>query len=170
MSVRDLIPWTRNRNDQALTTWRAETSDPFIAFHREFDRLFDSFWRSFDRTLPMAGGLGSLMPNSWPSVEISETDNEIRVTADLPGMEEKDVELLLDHGSLTLRGEKSSTTEDKERQFSERFYGRFERRIPLPVEVDQDKADAQFAKGVLTVTLPKSPSAQAQVKRIDIHS
>lgn len=169
MSVRDLIPWGRNRDGRPMMPWRDDAGDPFLAFQREFDRLFDSFWRSLD-TRPFVGaGLGSGAGSTWPSVEISETESEIRISADLPGMEEKDVELLLDNGSLTLRGEKTASVEDKGRQFSERFYGRFERRIPLPVEVDQDKADAEFANGVLTVILPKSEKAQAQVKRIEIH-
>lgn len=79
------------------------------------------------------------------------------------------IEVLLDDGVLTLRGEKRSETEDKDRQFSERFYGRFERRIPLGYEVEEDKVAAAFKNGVLTVTLPKSPNAQSKVKRIAIN-
>ncbi|TIP77390.1 MAG: Hsp20/alpha crystallin family protein, partial [Mesorhizobium sp.] len=81
---------------------------------------------------------------SWPSVEISDGEKEIRVTAEIPGMDEKDIEVMLDDGVLTLRGEKRSETEDKGRQFSERFYGRFERRIPLGYEVEEDKVNAAF--------------------------
>jgi HSP20 family protein len=78
--------------------------------------------------------------------------------------------VILEDGVLTLRGEKRSETEDKDRQFSERYYGRFERRIPLGYEVTEDKVDARFRNGVLTVTLPKSEKAQSQVKRIAIKS
>ena len=78
--------------------------------------------------------------------------------------------ILLEDGALTLKGEKRSETEDKDKQFSERFYGRFERRIPLGYEVKDDKVDARFRNGVLTVTLPKSEKAQSQVKRIAIKS
>ncbi|AMG72550.1 Hsp20/alpha crystallin family protein [Sphingopyxis granuli] len=106
----------------------------------------------------------------WPSVEISDGEKEIKVTAEVPGLEEKDIEVLLDDGVLTLKGEKRSETEDKDRQFTERFYGRFERRIPLGYEVKDDKVDARFRNGVLTVTLPKSEKAQSQVKRIAIKS
>ncbi|MDP0928476.1 Hsp20/alpha crystallin family protein [Paracoccus onubensis] len=169
MSVRDLIPWGRSRNNQALSSWQDESSDPFVTFHREFDRLFDNLWRSFDSHLPAVGMQGKLAGQAWPNVEVSESDNEIRVTADLPGMEEKDVELLLDNGALTLRGEKRSSCEDQERQFSERYYGRFQRIIPLPVEIDQDKVDARFSNGVLSVILPKSETAKSQVKRIEIN-
>jgi HSP20 family protein len=73
-----------------------------------------------------------------------------------------------DDDVLTLRGEKRAESEDKERRFSERYYGRFERRIPLGYEVEQDKIDARFKNGVLTIVLPKSERAQSQVKRIAI--
>ncbi|WP_244295317.1 MULTISPECIES: Hsp20/alpha crystallin family protein [Paracoccus] len=90
------------------------------------------------------------------------------MTAEVPGLEERDIEVLLDDGVLTLKGEKRSEVEDKDRQFSERFYGRFERRIPLGAEIREDEVDAHFRNGVLTVTLPKTEKAQAQVKRIAI--
>ena len=83
-------------------------------------------------------------------------------------MEEKDVELLLEDGMLTLKGEKRSETEDKS-QFSERYYGRFERHIPLGIEIQPDKAEARFKNGVLMVTLPKNPEAQPKAKRIAIN-
>jgi len=104
------------------------------------------------------------------ALEISEADKEIKVTAEIPGLEEKDVEVLLEDGVLTLKGEKRSEIEDKGKQFSERFYGHFERRIPLGVEVEEDKIEARFKNGVLNVMLPKSPKAQSQVKRIAIKS
>jgi HSP20 family protein len=92
------------------------------------------------------------------------------VAAEIPGLEEKDVEVLLGDGVLTLKGEKVSETEDKDKQFSERFYGRFERRIPLGAEVEEEKIDARFKNGVLNIVLPKSAKAQSQVKRIEIRS
>jgi HSP20 family protein len=70
---------------------------------------------------------------------------------------------------LTLKGEKRSETEDKDRQFSERYYGRFERHIPLGAEIQADKAEARFTNGVLTVTLPKNPEAQPKARRIAIN-
>ena len=105
-----------------------------------------------------------------PTSRFSETDKEIRVTAEAPGLDEKDIEVLLDDGVLTLRGEKKSETEDKDRQFSERHYGRFERRFGLGREVDEDNVAATFKNGVLTVTLPKTEKAQANAKRIAINS
>lgn len=112
----------------------------------------------------------SAFGGGWPSVEISDGEKELKVTAEVPGLEEKDIEVLLEDGVLTLKGEKRSETEDKDRQFSERYYGRFERSIPLGYEVEPDQVDARFRNGVLTVTLPKSAKAQSQVKRIAIKS
>ena len=90
------------------------------------------------------------------------------MSAEVPGLEEKDIEVLLDDGVLTLKGEKRSETEDRDSQFSERYYGRFERRIPVGFELKEDEVDARFKNGVLTVTLPKTEKAQSQVKRIAI--
>lgn len=167
MAIRDLIPWGRE-NNQAPSLFRSGDRDPFLTLHREMNRLFDEAFRGFDTRLPSLGGFSAARA-SWPSVEISDSEKEIRVTAEIPGMDEKDVELLLDDGVLTLRGEKHEETEDKDRQFSERFYGRFERRIPLGYEVDEDKVNAAFRNGVLSVTLPKTERAQAKAKRIAIN-
>jgi HSP20 family protein len=169
MSVRDLMPWGRNNGNRAPMIYRDEERNPFLSLHREMNRLFNDVFRAFDRDLP-AFGPPSALPTGWPSVEISETEKEIKVTAEVPGLDEKDIEVLLNDGVLTVKGEKRSETEDKEKQFSERYYGRFERRIPLGTEVDDDKIEAGFRNGVLTVTLPKTEKAQTQVKRIAIKS
>ena len=166
MAIRDLIPWGRESN-QGPNIYRDSDRDPFMALHREMNRLIDDAFRGFETRMPSLGGF-SAAGASWPSVEISDAEKEIRVTAEIPGMDEKDVEVLLDDGVLTLRGEKRSETEDKDKQFSERFYGRFERRIPLGYEVEEDKVNAAFHNGVLTVTLPKTQRAQAKAKRIAI--
>ncbi|MFN4281617.1 MAG: Hsp20/alpha crystallin family protein [Alphaproteobacteria bacterium] len=164
MTIRDLIPWGRN-GTQVSNIYRNEDYNPFLSLHREVNRLFDDVFR--DSRLPALSS-PSFFSAGWPNVEISETEKEIKVTAEIPGLEEKDVEVLLDDGVLTLKGEKRSETEDKEKQFSERFYGRFERRIPLGIEVEEDKVHARFKNGVLSVVLPKSAKAQTQVKRIQI--
>jgi len=169
MSVRDLIPWGRNNGNPLPSLLRDDERDPFLSLHREVNRLFDDVFRGFGSALPSLSR-GSPFGGGWPSVEISDSDQEIKVTAEVPGLEEKDIEVLLNDGVLTLKGEKRSETEDKEKQFSERYYGRFERRIPLGVEVKEDQVDATFRNGVLTVTLPKTEKAQSQVKRIAIKS
>lgn len=169
MNVRELIPWGRSNGNPAPVPYRDDERSPFLSLHREVNRLFDDVFRSFDSRVPAFGSF-STMSAAWPNVEISETEKEIKVTAEIPGLEEKDVELLIDDDVLTLRGEKRSETEDKEKHFSERYYGRFERRIPLGMDVEEDKVDARFKNGVLTVVLPKSERAQSQVKRIEIKS
>jgi len=166
MNMRDLIPW--GRSSPAPSAYRDSEQNPFLALHREVNRLFDNVFRSFDAPIPAFSRLSS-WSSGWPNVEISENDKEVRVTAEVPGLEEKDIDVTLDDGVLTLRGEKRSETEDKDRQFSERFYGRFERRIPLGVEIEEDKAAADFRNGVLTVTLPKTARAQSKAKRIAIN-
>ena len=168
MSVRDLIPWGREES-RVPSLFRDSERDPFLSLHREVNRLFDDAFRGFDGGLPSVGRASSFGGN-WPSVEISDNDKEIKVTAEVPGMEEKDIEILLDDGVLTLRGEKRSETEDKDRQFSERYYGRFERRIPIGYEIEEDRIDARFKNGVLSVTLPKTAKAQSHAKRIAIKS
>jgi HSP20 family protein len=167
MSVRDLIPWNRNEGNRVPSVFRDSERDPFLSLHREVNRLFDEVFRGFGSNLPAFNG-ASTFGGGWPSVEISNGEKEIRVTAEVPGLEEKDIEVLLDDGVLTLKGEKRSETEDKDKQFSERYYGRFERRIPVGYEVKEDEVDARFKNGVLTVTLPKTEKAQSQVKRITI--
>lgn len=99
---------------------------------------------------------------------MSETYKEIKVNAELPGLEDKDVKIELTNGVLTISGEKKTEMEDKDRLFSERYYGRFERRIPVE-DVDEDEVSASFKNGVLTVTLPKAPQAQSKVKRIAVN-
>ena len=168
MNVRDLIPWGRS-NNQIPTVFRDDDRNPFLSLHREVNRLFDDVFRGFDGRLPTSASLASIN-GVWPSVEISETDKEIKVTAEIPGLDEKDIEVLLNDGVLTLKGEKRSETEEKDKQFSEHFYGRFERRIPLGIEVEEDKIEARFKNGVLNIVLPKSAKAQSQVKRIAIKS
>jgi HSP20 family protein len=168
MNMKDLIPWNRAENK---TPALYRDGDPFVALHREVNRLFDDVFRGFDQ-FPMGRfpSLASSRSNwGWPNVEVSETDKEIRVTAELPGLEEKDVEVTLDDDVLTLRGEKRSESEDQSRQFSERFYGQFERRILLGSEVEEDKVEARFKNGVLTITLPKTEQAQSKARRIAIN-
>ncbi|QIG46789.1 Hsp20/alpha crystallin family protein [Nordella sp. HKS 07] len=167
MNVRALIPW--GRNSTAPNAYREEERSPFLSLHREVNRLFDDVFRSFDTQLPRFGSLSSFN-GSWPNVEISETDKDVQVTAEIPGLDEKDVEVLLGDGVLTLKGDKQSQTEDKDRRFSERFYGHFERRIPLGVDVEEDRVEARFRNGVLHILLPKSEKAQSQIKRIAIKS
>ncbi len=167
MSMRDLIPWGR-QSSSAPAAYQNEQNNPLVGFRREVDRLFDDLFRwpttSFGPSFGVAG-----RALAWPNLEVNETDREVRITAEVPGMSEKDVELTVEDGILTLRGEKKSETADKDRGYSERFYGRFERRIALPGGVDDKEARAEFRDGVLTVTIPKSAEAE-RGRRIPINA
>ncbi len=168
MAIRDLIPWSRQENRLPVPVNAGHDSEPhpLLSLHREVNRLFDDVFRGFG--VPSFAGFDR--GPGWPQVELAETDKEIRVTAELAGLEEKDVDIQVEEGMLTIRGEKKAEVEDKERGYSERSYGRFERRIGLPRGIERDKASATFRNGVLTVTLPRSEAANENVRRIPINA
>ena len=150
---------------------------PFERLRSEIDRLFDDFgmglWRS-----PFRRGVFDIEPFrrgeiSWgkvPAVDVAETANGYEITAELPGIEEKNVEVKYADGTLTIKGEKKDEKEEKKENYylSERSYGSFQRSFRVPEGVDPDKVEASFKNGVLTVTLPKTPVAQKKEKRIEI--
>jgi HSP20 family protein len=161
---RELTPWTRG----GLTPFGR---DPFGSFRQEMDRLFDDFFA------PITGenrNLGGTVPHTAAmvrvNVDVEETDQAYRVSAELPGLSEKDVELNLRDNTLTISGEKRFEREEEQggRRYAERSYGRFERTIPFPVEIDPERVDAVFRSGVLTVTLPKNEKAKEQSRRIEV--
>ena len=156
MNVKSLIPWGRERN-----LVPAAAVAPMFALDHGVNRLFDDFFREFDAPFPNGA-------SSWPTIEIIENDKDIKVSADLPGLEESDIDITLRDGILTLKGEKKH--ESKGAVYSERWHGRFVRAIEVGAEVDPDKVEATFDKGVLTVSLTKRPEALSQVKRIAINA
>jgi HSP20 family protein len=164
MGIRDLVPWTKGH--QLLT--RQEPFDPILTLHREMNRLFDDVFRGFG---PLGRVGNPLMEGqfTWPRLELSETDKSVTVTAELPGLSEKDVQVEIANGVLSIRGEKKAERSDDSKFVSERYYGSFEREISLE-GVEEDKAQANFKNGVLTVTLPKSEQSNRNVKRIAINT
>jgi HSP20 family protein len=161
MAMRDLIPWGREQTTSPAM-WRDEWS-PISSFRREMDRLFDDFFRT-----PASGSFAGGMMTSWPSIDVDDKGNELVVTAEVPGMTDKDVELFVDNGMLTIRGEKKG--ERNEKGYSERFFGRFERQIPLPASVDEANCRADFHDGLLTIHLPKTREAEESRKKIPINA
>lgn len=161
MTMRSLLPFGR----KSLSVKREE-ENPFALLRREMDELFDSFYRGLDLEPFFDGHRGAFTP----TVDISENDKEIKVTAELPGMDEKDIEISLNKDTLSIKGEKKEEKEEQGRDYyrMERSYGSFHRTIPLPREVDSDKVDAQFKKGVLTITLPKTKKAVEETKKIAV--
>jgi HSP20 family protein len=164
MAIKDLIPWNSSSRDVGIH--RGSDVHPFLAIHREMNRMFDDVLRGFD--LAPFGSTSAFTGIGRPQIDIDETNKEVRITAELPGLEEKDVSLEIANGVLSISGEKKSESEDKDRRFSERYYGRFKRRIPLQ-DVEEDKASASFRNGVLTITIPKSSEARDNVRRIAIN-
>ncbi len=164
MRIRELIPW-KSREENELSTRR---NDPFAVLETRFHRLFDEFFEGFD-----LGPVGKLFPvdgGAMPKVDVAETDKDVTVTAELPGMKEDDVEVTLSDGNLVIRGEKKAEKEDKSKNFHriERSYGSFHRSIALPAEVDSEKVEASFRDGVLEVVLPKTQPSEAGSKKIPV--
>jgi HSP20 family protein len=145
--------------------------DPFLAMRKQMDSLLDDW----TRILPERSGAG---PNGFltPRIDVSETATEVRITAELPGVEEKDIEVTLQGDALVIRGEKRSESEKKDdkegRHYHriERSYGSFQRSFALPADLAPDKVTADFKNGVLTVLLPKSPAASERTRKIDVQS
>jgi HSP20 family protein len=166
MALKELIPW--KKSDRDLTV-RRNGEDLFEGFCNEMDRLFDGFLAPMtQRTSLLDRAFGSFVP----SVDIAETDKEVKVIAELPGMDEKEVEVTLVDGALQIRGEKREEHEENKRDYlrSEVRYGTFERSITLPAGIDPDKAKASFKKGVLKITLPKTAEAQSRRRTIPVES
>jgi HSP20 family protein len=140
-------------------------NDPFTSLRREMDRLFDSFGR--DVGWPAQGSRAAAMT---PSVDVSESEGELKIDVDLPGVEEKDVDVAISDNVLTIKGEKKAEREEKKKDFHlvERSYGSFSRSLTLPFAVDPDQAKATFKNGVLSISLPKPPEVQAKAKKIAI--
>jgi len=160
MALPSLLRWNRGGS---LPARREE--NPFLALHREMSRLFEDFWRGFD----IEPSLGLPEGTSFsPRVDVEETDGEIRVTAELPGVDEKDLEVHVQDDVLTLKGEKHEEREDRGRGWRERSYGGFYRTIQLPSEVDADKVTAGYKKGILTIRLPKTATARERGRRIPV--
>lgn len=132
--------------------------------HRQMNRLFDEL---FDTSGDTSGGGGGLFgAGARPALDIHQEDDRIEITAELPGVKEEDIDLSVEDGVLCLAGEKKSSREDSESGYRERSYGRFERRITLPSNVDEEKIEADFRDGVLTVTLPKAEKERGRKIRL----
>ena len=150
---------------------------PLANLRREMDRLFDDFGWGFGRR-PLGRTLfdvepfwrGELSFGKAPAVDIAEREKEYEITAELPGLDESNVEVKFADGLLTIKGEKRVEKEEKKKNYylSERRFGSFQRSFQVPDGVDADKIAATFKNGVLTVSLPKSPEAQKKEKKIAI--
>ena len=172
-------PPARAETKGSERTAAAHAPVPFEGFRREVDRLFEDFDRDFWRS-PFRSGLFDI-DRLWrreaaragvPAADILETKDAYQVTVDLPGMDEKNVEVKLINGELTIKGEKHEERDETKDDYrlQERYVGTFERRFTVPEHVQTDKIDAHFRKGVLTITLPKKAEAIRPEKKIEIKS
>jgi HSP20 family protein len=164
MASRSLLPFSRNMP----MSRSGEETDPFLTLRREMNRLFDDAFGGFG--LPsLFGPVLRHMPAA-PKVDVSETENELRITAEMPGTDENNVEVLLDDDRVIIRGEKKEEREDKDRNYHlrERVEGVFSRTLPLPFSPDPSQVKADFKNGVLTITVPKPKEVQEKQHRIEV--
>lgn len=165
MKLKDMMPW-KSGSDMEVR----RNEDPFTRLHREMGQMMDRFWNTdmddfFHGQTPATSIFGG-----EPRVDVSVDDSNVYITAELPGVEEKDIDLSIKDGRLILSGEKKSESEDKKDGYyrKERSYGRFSRVISPGNEVDESKAKASFKNGVLRVTIPRTEKDKTNVKRIPI--
>ncbi len=171
MPITDLVPWRRGEKKIQV---RRDVSEPFYGtpFYEMRERMNDMFDRFFNEFSLEPFGFWVDGGAFQPRVDVKETDNDITVSAELPGMDDNDIDVSLIHDELTISGEKKGEVEEKGKHYSrtERSYGSFQRVLRLPCEVEQDKIEATFKNGVLTINLPKSPDAIKRTKKIAIKS
>lgn len=171
MSIRDLVPRAGREREKSLA--RRGGYDPFLSLQRQINNVFDSF---FGEAFPARGSEES---EAWPAlagfspkVDVSETEREVKVSVELPGMDEKDITVEMDESGMTISGERKEEKEEKGGNWRarERSHGYFRRIVPLPAGVEAGKAIAKFKRGVLTLKVPKLPDEQSHRKRVKIES
>jgi HSP20 family protein len=162
-----ILPLKRRGNTMPV---RRENESPVMAIQNEMNRMFDQFFSDPFTLLPISSMRN--VADFMPRIDVSETDKAMHVTAELPGMDEKDIQISLENEALVISGEKKNDLEEKGKNYHrvERTYGSFQRVIPLVSEVEADKVEAVFKNGVLIVTLPKTPAAAKQTHKIAIKS
>jgi HSP20 family protein len=153
----------------------APVPDAWRSFRSEMDRLFDRFgFPSLRSMFDIESGWRPVSSFSFsaPAIDMSEDDKAYKITAELPGLDAKDVDVSVSGNTLVLKGEKRQEKEEKNKNyfFSERAYGSFQRSFELATTVDREKIAADYSKGVLTITLPKTAEAQKQEKKIEVKS
>lgn len=162
------------KNDEKPVQPAGSFWPPFDALRSEIDRLFEDFvpssWRPLERSLfgrPLPSSTGLTLA---PAIDVIEKDDAFEITAEVPGLDEKNIEVKLSNGFLTIRGEKQEEKEEKQKEYhlSERRYGSFQRSFQLPEGIDTDRIEAAFQKGVLTVKLPKSADAKKNERKVEI--
>lgn len=185
MDIKKLAPWNwfKKEEEAAGTSMPVQyprsrehgyaLGRPFDQLHQDMDRLFDNLWRGIG--LPSRWGYEAVLPRLAgsllkPTLDIGSTEKAYNISVEIPGADEKDVQIELQNGNLTIRGEKKQEKEENGKNYyrRERSYGAFQRVLSLPEDVDVDGISAAFKKGVLRITLPRKAMARSDVKQIEI--
>ena len=165
MSITNLMPWRRKeqaprkREDETVNR---EEEHPLTLFERDMNRMFDEFFSGL--------GVAPAWESGWsafsPQVDIVDGEQEIKVSVELPGLDENDIEVSFSRDTLTIGGEKRQEKEDKGKNYyrMERAYGSFKRAIPIPCGVKTEDIDATFKNGVLSIVLPKATAGVCRQK------
>jgi HSP20 family protein len=161
MKIKNFLPTVSQSKDK-------ESDHRFYSLQREMNNLFDDFFRGFD--ISSLGTYAREIGGFRPSIDIRENEKEIIIRADLPGVNEKDIEVSVTADSVTIRGEKKEEKEDKGKNYyyMERSYGSFNRVIPLSSEIESGNVAASFKNGVLNITLPKNEKQKPKGTKIAI--
>jgi HSP20 family protein len=168
VDLKALVPW-RDKS-QTPAPRGDDLHDPFLSFRRDVDRMFDDFFGGYG-----CRAVGSPF-GSWvtptPSLDLTENEKEFVVTAEIPGLDDKDFEVNVSGDVLTLKGDKKAEHEHRngDAYYMERRFGSFSRSVRLPFEVQDEKVDARYEKGVLTIRVPKPADMQRQVRRIEVRT
>jgi HSP20 family protein len=162
MNLKSVIPW--KKEERSLARGHRD-GEPFAQLQRRMNSLFEDFFGRSSSDL-----WGESAREFLARMDVSETSKEVRITAELPGLDEKDVEVTVTNNMLTIKGEKKVEKEEEEGDYyySERSYGYFDRTIALPQGIDAENAKAKLKKGVLKVTIPKKPEAQSWRRKIEL--
>ena len=165
MTLRDLTPW-RARTPSVPAAFDSQ----FDSLRRQMDRLFDGFARDFGMPSLWDGLAGGGDAFLAPRLDVEETDKAYEVSVELPGIEQKDLEVSVAEGVLTIKGEKKAESEDKAkgRLHVERSYGAFQRALALPADADEAKIEAAFKNGVLKLAIAKKAEAKPASRKIAI--
>jgi HSP20 family protein len=160
MRIKSLLPDVSRKTG-------TEIDHPFYSLQREMNSLFDNFFRGFN-VAPR--GFAAGMGNFTPSVDVKENEKEVIIKAELPGVEEKDIDVTVTNDSVTIKGEKKEEKEDKNKNYyyMERSYGSFCRVIPLEAEIESGKAEARFKNGILDIKIPKNQNAKEKGTKVSI--
>lgn len=169
MNVRDIIPWQRGGRRSSTPARREGGGHPMFSLQSDINHALEDFWRTFET--PMMRSLQSDMGDvDVPRVDVRDGDREVEVVAELPGMDEEDVEVSVADGALVIRGEKESESEERDQDYllRERSFGYIERVVPLPDNLELDKAEATFRNGLLTIRIPKQAGQESSRRRISL--